>query len=273
MRHFFRVFFVLGMLIPSTMWAQQGKNDLERDGLKGNVQRVRTIFLPDYFIDSNNVRQINFGSYSGMRVQGYDAQGNKKYDSTREAHNPYLRVRDNFYYKVYEYANGQAVKVTSGDLGGTTTMAVNPAPTINTTTPDTQYTYNSRENKTEIIITSHKNKPVKTPYLSPEKLLNTQEPNDSGGKAIWRYYFDENGKDTLVTFRIIDKQDSIRVYWKNSYKYDEQKNVLEHSFSDWRSGKVKRYTYVYDNHGNWISRRLYVDDEIQETYMRYLEYQ
>jgi hypothetical protein len=189
-------------------------------------------------------------------------------------HNPYLKQRDNVFYKIYEYSAGRPSKVISGDIEGvyaTETLAPIKPPV----TGDVQYNFNKRQNKTEIIITSNRAKAVKTPYLSPEGLLYSQEPNDSGGKAIWRYYFDQHGNDTLITFRIVDKNDSIRLYWKNSYKYDEDKNIVEHSSYDWRvqyKGKPKRHTYVYDRYGNWTSRLLYINDQIQETTSRKIDY-
>lgn len=90
------------------------------------------------------------------------------------------------------------------------------------------------------------------------------------------YAADTNKAATVVKFEYDKRGNMIKrtsissSFVKTQYlQYDEQNNVIQDSTITSKSGvtttEIKRYTYVYDNHNNWISKVIWGVDQKKNT--------
>lgn len=89
-------------------------------------------------------------------------------------------------------------------------------------------------------------------------------------KYIDTYENNEYGRTTEISKYRADG----RLAWKLSFKYDIHGNLIETKdyFDDGSFYAKTKYKYEFDETGNWIEKRAYINGKLDEIVVRLIEY-
>ncbi|MGP1515213.1 MAG: hypothetical protein ACTTJH_04575 [Bacteroidales bacterium] len=274
-------FSLLCVTIISIIGCKKGLNELEQNGLNGNIKSIREISYQAYGNQDTIVKgEVVMGNDMNNYFAQYNTDGNQtsitNYDNLGEQIDKWIfrysvkgeALGGNYYYKDNTLLDSTYyIKDSDGNILEYYHLFADGRLKYKVT-----YKYNCKGKVLEEKVFDHENllhNTVKYTYKHGNPICDENYDRNNNLEYFSRYTYDN--KDRLIAQQIYNNDSTVNT--SGTYAYNEHDDIIRQTTKvPSEKDIIYTYTYKYDKNKNWIQRITFINNSVAYITLRQIEY-